>query len=90
VVDFVALLNQTYGREVAPALRGEFRPGDFRHLSTDAARLRSLGWAPRIPLAEGLRRYAAWIQGFASVEEYFSEAERILKETRVILQSQSR
>jgi hypothetical protein len=34
-----------------------------------------------------LRRYAGWIQSFSSVEEYFSEAERILKETRVVLPS---
>lgn len=88
VLDFVGLLNQTYGREVAPVVRGEFRPGDFRHLSTDASQLRALGWAPQMPLAEGLQRYAAWIQGFGTVEEYFSEAEKLLKETRVILQRQ--
>jgi dTDP-L-rhamnose 4-epimerase len=87
VTDFVALLNQTYGRAVPPVLRGEFRPGDFRHLVTDANKLRALGWTPQIPLAEGLRRYADWIRGFGTVEEYFTEAERLLKETRVILQS---
>ena len=85
VLDFVALLNQTYGRAVQPELRGEFRPGDFRHLVADAGKLRLLGWAPQVPLAEGLQRYAAWIQGFGSVEEYFTEAEKLLKETRVIL-----
>ena len=87
VVDFVGLLNQTYGTEVTPALRGEFRPGDFRHLSTDAGKLRALGWVPQVTLAEGLRRYADWIEGYGSVEEYFSEAERLLKETQVIMQA---
>jgi dTDP-L-rhamnose 4-epimerase len=87
VVEFVRLLNETYGREVAPAVRGEFRPGDFRHLSTDATQLRNLGWKPQVTLREGLRRYAEWIRGYGTVEEYFSEAERLLKETRVILQS---
>lgn len=84
VAEFVGLLNATYGREVAPALRGEFRPGDFRHLSTDASKLERLGWKAQVGLAEGLRRYAAWIESFGAVEEYFSEAERLLKETRVI------
>jgi dTDP-L-rhamnose 4-epimerase len=88
VLEFVDLLGQVYGREVQPELRGEFRPGDFRHLVTDATKLRALGWAPQVPLREGLQRYAAWIQSFATVEEYFSEAERLLKETRVVLQSE--
>ena len=86
VLDFVRLLNQTYGREVQPILRDEFRPGDFRHLVTDASKLRSLGWEPQVGLVEGLRRYAGWIQGYGTVEEYFTEAERLLKETRVVLQ----
>jgi dTDP-L-rhamnose 4-epimerase len=87
VLDFVALLNEIYGKDVQPELRAEFRPGDFRHLVTDAGKLRSLGWTPQVPVGEGLRRYAAWIQSFATVEEYFSEAERLLKETRVVLKS---
>jgi dTDP-L-rhamnose 4-epimerase len=88
ILDFVDLLNQTYQRQVKPSLRGEFRPGDFRHLTTEASKLRALGWAPQVTLAEGLRRYASWIQGYGTVEEYFSEAERLLKETRVIMQRQ--
>jgi dTDP-L-rhamnose 4-epimerase len=87
VLNFIATLAKVYGHEVKPALRDEFRPGDFRHLSTDASRLRRLGWETKTPLEEGLKRYAAWIQTFASVEDYFGEAERILKETRVVRQS---
>jgi len=87
ILEFAAALGRLYGREVQPALRAEFRPGDFRHLSTDAARLRRLGWQPSVPLETGLARYAAWIESFAVIEEYFTQAERILKETRVIRQS---
>jgi len=87
VLEFVDTLVRTYGRNVKPELPGDFRPGDFRHLFTDATRLRALGWEPQVPLAEGLRRYAAWIQTYGSVEEYFTEAERLLKQTRVVMQS---
>ena len=90
VLEFVDTLARVYGRPVEPELRGDFRPGDFRHLTTDATRLRALGWAPRVPLEEGLRRYAAWIQTYGSVEEYFTEAERLLRETRVVLSGGSR
>lgn len=87
VLDFVATLARVYGREVAPELRSEFRPGDFRHLYTDATRLRALGWEPQVSLEEGLHRYATWIQTYGTVEEYFSEAERLLKRTQVVLPS---
>ncbi len=87
MLEFARLLNETYERDIEPALHGEFRPGDFRHLTTDGRQLRALGWTPRVPLAEGLRRYAVWINGYGTVEEYFSEAERQLKLTQVIRQS---
>jgi dTDP-L-rhamnose 4-epimerase len=87
VLDFIACLAKVYGREVNPELRGEFRPGDVRHLVTDASRLRALGWTPQVLLEEGLLRYAKWIQSYTSVEEYFSEAELLLKNTRVVMQS---
>lgn len=89
VLDFVAMLARLYGREVQPVLNGDFRPGDVRHLSTDASLLRSLGWAPQVPVEEGLRQYAEWIQSFATVEEYFSEAEQLLRNTRVIMPSRA-
>ncbi len=76
VIDFARTLAEVYERDVQPLLRGDFRPGDFRHLSTDAGQLEALGWKAQVPLEEGLRRYAEWIQTFSSVQEYFSEAER--------------
>lgn len=87
VLEFIDTLARVYGREVRPELRGEFRPGDFRHLFTDATRLQALGWKPQVSLEEGLRRYAAWIQTYGTIEEYFTEAERLLRETRVVMQS---
>jgi nucleoside-diphosphate-sugar epimerase len=70
-----------------PELRGEYRPGDVRHLVTDATRLRTLGWKPQVLLEEGLQLYAKWIQRYSTIEEYFSEAEKLLKTTRVVMQS---
>lgn len=87
VAGFVDALAHVYGRQVQPELRGEFRPGDFRHLATDAGRLRALGWEPQVSLEQGLGHYAAWIQTYGTIEEYFSEAERLLKHTHVVLQS---
>lgn len=87
VLEFIRLLGKVYGRPVEPVMRGDFRPGDCRHLTTDATKLRALGWTPQVMVEEGLGRYAAWIQQYGSVEEYFTEAERLLRETRVVMQS---
>jgi len=43
------------------AISGQFRQGDIRFAAADIARARrELGWVPRVPLTEGLRRLAAW------------------------------
>jgi dTDP-L-rhamnose 4-epimerase len=87
VLDFIACLAKVYGREVQPELRGDFRPGDVRHLVTDASRLRRLGWLPKVILEEGLQRYAEWILSYTTIEDYFGEAEQLLKSTRVVVPS---
>lgn len=87
VLDFVGTLARVYQREVSPTLRSEFRPGDFRHLVADASKLRSLGWEAQTSLETGLQRYASWIQSFGTIEEYFTEAERLLRATRVVMES---
>ena len=38
------------------------RPGHDRRYALDTAKLRALGWAPRVDFAEGMRRTAQWYQ----------------------------
>jgi dTDP-L-rhamnose 4-epimerase len=87
VLEFINCLAKVYGRKVNPELRGEFRPGDVRHLTTDASHLIALGWKPEVSLEEGLRLYADWIQSYSTIEEYFTEAEKLLKNTNVVMKS---
>jgi dTDP-L-rhamnose 4-epimerase len=84
VSDFARILRDAYGVSVDAVVPGEFRALDFRHLVADNARLRALGWAPRVPVREGVRRYAEWIRSMPHPAEYFSKAEQILKQLRVI------
>jgi hypothetical protein len=41
--------------------------GDARHVVCDASKLRGLGWEPLVPVAEGVKRYAAWFLSGDSV-----------------------
>lgn len=55
------------------------RPGHDRRYALDSSRLRALGWAPRVPLSDGLERTVAWygrhgserLSGDREFPEYF-------------------
>ena len=70
--------------EIAPVARGEFRPGEMRHLTSETTRIRSIGYQPQVELADGIQRYIDWIKGQADVRDYFSEAEQILKRKGIV------
>ncbi|AXA37344.1 UDP-glucose 4-epimerase [Candidatus Sumerlaea chitinivorans] len=38
------------------------RPGDVRHSCANSQRLRSLGWSPAVPLADGLAKTIEWMR----------------------------
>jgi dTDP-L-rhamnose 4-epimerase len=71
---------------IAPEAKGEFRPGEMRHLTSDTARVRAAGYAPQVDLATGIGRYLDWIRGQSDVRDYFSEAEGILRSKGIVHQ----
>ena len=61
VNEMVRLLLDALGRRDHPVVHGPPRPGDVRRLLADTRRANErLGYAPSIPLADGLRRTVAW------------------------------
>jgi dTDP-L-rhamnose 4-epimerase len=64
--------------------KGEFRPGEMRHLTSDTARIRAAGYTPQVDLATGIGRYLDWIRGQADVRDYFSEAADILRSKGIV------
>ncbi len=87
VTDLVQTLADCYGRDVQPLLRGEFRPGEVRHLFSDSSRLRATGWTPNTSVAEGVRAYVDWISTQGDIKEYFTEAQRLMKEMHAVRQA---
>jgi dTDP-L-rhamnose 4-epimerase len=79
IADVARLLSAALGIGIAPEARGEFRPGEMRHLTSDTSLAASAGYAPRVPLGDGIGRYLRWIAGQGDIAEYFTAAERGLR-----------
>ncbi len=84
VREMARLVGEALGQPVEPLARGEFRPGEIRHLTSDITRARTAGYEPQVHLAEGIRRYVAWIAGQGDVRDYFGAAEAGLREKRIV------
>jgi dTDP-L-rhamnose 4-epimerase len=78
------LVSDALGVKLGAVARGEFRPGEMRHLTSDTALARSAGYEPRTPLAEGITRYIEWIRGQMDVRDYFAAAEQGLKAKGIV------
>ena len=70
--------------DIKPEARGDFRPGEMRHLTSDTKLIRSAGYKPQVELEEGIRRYIDWIRTQSDIRDYFSEAEQILRSKGIV------
>lgn len=78
------MVADSLGIQIEPVARGEFRPGEMRHLTSDISRARGAGYEPEVGLADGIGRYLEWIRSQGDVRDYFAAAERILQEKRIV------
>ncbi len=79
VVEFARLVARRMDVNIAPELPGQFRFGDTRHIVSDVAKLRALGWAPRVAFDESIDEYVAWARSQPDVRDYYVDAEREMK-----------
>ena len=63
-----------YGSEEPGKVTGEYRFGDTRHILSDIAALRALGWRPRRSTAESVAAYATWLEAIPDLDGVLDEA----------------
>jgi dTDP-L-rhamnose 4-epimerase len=85
--DLARLLARRLGKEIAPLIPGEFRPGEMRALISDTSALGQLGFEPRTDLETGIDRYLDWVRQQGEISDYFAAAERLLRRRRVVKRS---
>ncbi len=82
--EIAAQVSSALGIDIKAEARGEFRPGEMRHLTSDTTRIQEAGYEPQVDLATGINRYLEWIRRQSDVRDYFSEAETILRDKGIV------
>jgi dTDP-L-rhamnose 4-epimerase len=78
------MVSEALDVSIEPITRGEFRPGEMRHLTSDNSRAASAGYAPEVELQSGIGRYIDWIKDQGNVRDYFAEAEKVLRAKSIV------
>jgi dTDP-L-rhamnose 4-epimerase len=63
-VDTIARnLQRQFTESSAPVVSGQYRLGDIRHNFADISAIgQALGFSPKVPLEEGMARFARWVR----------------------------
>jgi dTDP-L-rhamnose 4-epimerase len=78
------MVSEAVDVPIEPIARGEFRPGEMRHLTSDISLAASAGFAPEVQLQSGIERYIAWIRDQGDVRDYFADAEKVLRAKSIV------
>ena len=84
ICEIAEIVSAALKIEIKPEARGEFRPGEMRHLTSDTTLARAAGYKPTIDLPQGIKRYIDWIRTQSDIRDYFSEAENILRSKGIV------
>ncbi len=72
VMQVAASLRDLYQSDVRLFVSGDYRAGDIRHAIADLSSARAkLSFRPRFTFDEGIRRFAAWVQGQQVFEDQY-------------------
>jgi dTDP-L-rhamnose 4-epimerase len=84
VADVLATLAGLLEVDAEMWMPGWYRPGDVRHLITDASRLREHGWRPEVDLVDGLRDYVEWMRDRPLAPDPFDEGFATMRDGGVV------
>ena len=74
VLEYAEAVLAAMGFNAEPDVSGRYRLGDTRHVWSDTARIRALGWRPTGSLHEIIRDYLAWISAAPEGEDWTAQA----------------
>jgi dTDP-L-rhamnose 4-epimerase len=75
VITVAKKLRELYGSNVPISVTGAFRLGDIRHNYADLTRARELlGFEPQVPFAEGIERFASWVNSQEVQPDHYEQS----------------
>jgi dTDP-L-rhamnose 4-epimerase len=85
VLEFARLMAEAAGRpDLEPNVIGEYRFGDTRHIMSDIAKLRALGWSPHGHPSQNAREYLEWATRQPDFGNYTSKAREHMKQVGAV------
>jgi dTDP-L-rhamnose 4-epimerase len=82
------IVMRQYGSDQPAIVTGEYRFGDTRHIVSDVASLRSLGWSARRGPEDSVAAYAKWLDGMPGLDGVLAEANERMRTLGVVRQAQ--
>ena len=82
--EFSEIVRRHYGSSETGLVTGEYRFGDTRHVLSDIAALRALGWEPRHSPAESVAAYAEWLSGIDGLDGVLAAASARMRDLGVV------
>jgi dTDP-L-rhamnose 4-epimerase len=86
-LEFADIVMRQYGSSRRAAVTGEYRFGDTRHIFSDIAALRKLGWEPRRTPVESVAAYAEWLEGIDGLDGVLADATARMRALGVVRRS---
>lgn len=82
--EFAEIVRRQYGSRRQAQITGEFRFGDTRHIISDIAALKQLGWVPTRTPEVSVAEYATWLEGVAGLDAVLTEADQRMRAMGVV------
>ena len=82
--EFADIVMRQYGSTRPGVVTGEYRFGDTRHVLSDVAALRALGWEPRRTAVESVAAYAEWLDGLDGLDGVLADANARMRALGVV------
>ncbi|MDO8281310.1 MAG: NAD-dependent epimerase/dehydratase family protein [Thermodesulfovibrionia bacterium] len=84
VLDFYEKAQSVTGKRIDPIISKCYRYGDTRHILSDIKKLKSLGWAPKVPIEESISEYWDYLNSQADIEDILDYTEKTMKGRGVV------